>query len=97
MTQKSEPENESSIVQMVAVTKTAAPDPLVMLVVTKSPSDFPDLYVARKNLVTAKVVEATLTHIAAPTLVELHDLMPFGMVILDRQELDEPHIVETWL
>ena len=60
-------------------------------IVYDSPSDFPGSFVARRFEFN-KPTEDVRT---APTLAELHRLLPSGLVRLERNPHDQPHIVEV--
>lgn len=61
--------------------------------VYEHPRDLPDWFVARLWISD----QPTTTVIKAKTLDELRALLPQGMSMMPRHELDDPCIVETWL
>jgi len=69
---------------------------LPMWVITERPTDYPDDYVARLHM-SLPVPVATHVMLRRPTIEALRDLLPFGLVKLDRHEMDDPAIVEVWL
>lgn len=60
-----------------------------------NPEDFPGLYVARKFLVMEEPVP-TLEVITAPTLQELRDQLPWGLMLWPRDPSDPSICVESW-
>ena len=80
-------------------TSWAPPDQLAMWTVTDHPADFPNDFVARKQLIgphgrttwTTEVVTAkTLTEVRA-------EMLARGLTVIPRYANDEPQIVEVWL
>jgi hypothetical protein len=64
--------------------------------VYRDPRDFPGKWVARLHRVTAGVSTPSSVHFVADTLDGVRALLPPGLFRLDRFELDEPHVYETW-
>lgn len=69
---------------------------LPMWVITDHPTDYPDDYVARLHM-SLPVPCATSVMLRRPTIEALRDALPYGLVKLERQVLDDPKIVEVWL
>lgn len=69
---------------------------LSMWVVTQNPTDYPGQFVAREWLIGGDVLGATLNHHVADTLDDVRDLIPPGLVQVDRHPKDDPAIVECW-
>lgn len=69
--------------------------------VYRHPTDYPDKYVARKFTVggggTGGIVRASTDMFVEDTLEDVRALIPSGLVCLERDNRDEPHIVETWI
>lgn len=66
--------------------------------VYERPSDFPDMYVARRFEITAGKAEPTTEFIAAKLLAPVRRAMQErGLYRLDRNPNDEPQVVECWL
>jgi len=72
---------------------------LAMWTVYKHPKDYPNDYVARRFEVDARGPRPTESIIISETLETLRDVLAFEMHLtpLDRNEGDDPVIVETWL
>lgn len=71
---------------------------LEMWTVYWSPLDYPGQFVARKCLIGgAPELQMTNDMYTAATLEELRDLLPPGLVLMPRDESDDPVIVETWI
>lgn len=59
--------------------------------------DFPGVYVARRFVIGPGTVTPT-THVIQRTLPELREEMQRrGLVLMARNETDEPQIVESWI
>lgn len=71
-------------------------DHLPMWVITERPTDYPDDYVARLHM-SLPVPVATRVMLRRPTLEAVRRALPYGLVKLDRHEMDDPKIVEVWL
>lgn len=69
---------------------------LPMWVITERPTDYPDSYVARLHM-SLPVPVATSVILRRPSLDEVRALLPYGLVMLARHEMDAPKIVEVWL
>lgn len=70
---------------------------LEMWTVYDHPADFPDAFVARKWVVRAGGPIATPEVVMGVTLEEVRERLPEGLYPLNRNEGDDPTIVETWL
>lgn len=70
---------------------------LAIWTVYNSPEDYPGLFVVRKWLVTEGVETPTAEVFFADTLGAVRTLIPPGLVLVPRAELDDPVIVESWL
>lgn len=71
---------------------------LLIWTLYRSPKDFPGLFIGRPHATLARGgAQALLSHLEAPSLDELRKQLPIGLIQLDRQSEDEPHIVEVWL
>lgn len=66
---------------------------LTLWVVYDSPIDLPGRFVARKWLNETPTAEL----LQGKTLDELRSRLPGGLYRLDRDEADDPRIVETWI
>lgn len=64
-----------------------------IITIFKSPADYPDKYVAR----VFDVDKPTTLAAVADTYEELQQAIPAGMVRLERNEKDDPVILETWI
>ncbi|SRR6266446_686903 len=78
------------------------PPALRLACVYRQPSDYPDCYVAREWLVTAGALEARLEPLAVCADLEgcrsaVRCALGPAAYRLERSELDDPCIVETWL
>lgn len=72
-------------------------DHLEVWAIYRSPSDYPGQYVARKFLATVPDPTPTTEMFTAATLGEIRALLPPGLNCFDRDDSDDPKIVETWL
>lgn len=72
---------------------------LSMWTVYERPSDYPELYVARRWDIVRHAREPVWTDDVrtAPTLEGLRALLPPGLHCMPRQHGDEPQVVEVWL
>jgi hypothetical protein len=71
---------------------------LAIWTVYDNPTDRPGLFVARRFLVSAKGVRATETVCSSKTLDALRAVLAAqNLTRLDRNEDDDPVIVETWV
>lgn len=71
---------------------------LVIWTVFDHPSDFPDVFIARKSHVNADGLRISQEAIASADLTALRrELAGRGLTSLGRLDDDEPHIVEVWL
>lgn len=61
------------------------------------PADFPSSAVARHWLVGPDGAASSDGLLIAPSLDLLRAMLPAGMVVIPRDERDDPAIVETWL
>ncbi len=71
--------------------------PLRMYVVTRNPTDFPGLYVAREQVIDARGVTPTSWHVVGASLEEVRAQIPPGLFRIARDPSDDAVIVETWL
>jgi hypothetical protein len=69
---------------------------LLVWTVYERPTDYPDHYIARP-FATRGGERPLQVHLQAPSVEELRDKLPHGLVRLERMEGDDPVIVETWL
>lgn len=65
--------------------------------ITRNPSDFPGLYVARRWVVRAGELISTNDIRTAETLDGVREQLPRGLVALRRNPTDDPVIVEVWI
>jgi hypothetical protein len=71
---------------------------LSLYVVFDHPSDFPDSFVVREQIVRGGGSEIVMGDAwTAPTLEEVRKLVPPHLHRLDRSPGDDPNIVEVWL
>lgn len=71
---------------------------LPMWVLYKHPRDFPDKYIARLHVLGSNGYAATPEVLVADELEEVRQQLDAkGLVRLERNENDDPVIVETWL
>ena len=68
---------------------------LLTWVVYRGPSDLPDKIVARPH--SAKLNQPLMFYLAADDLGSLREMLPPGLAHLNRHDLDDPVIVETWI
>lgn len=61
--------------------------------VYQQPTDFPDLFVARRY----ELEQPTSDIRTGSTLEEVRAALPPGLYRLDRHEKDDPKIVEVWI
>lgn len=76
---------------------TVVSDPLIMWVIYEKPSDYPNCFVLRPNLIEADRVIPLSRCFLAPSLEEIREYVPVGLYRLPRDENYDPVIVETWL
>lgn len=73
-------------------------EPLIMWTVYDHPTDFPEVFVARKFRITSLGGKPTPEVIMAPDLYDLRiELSELGLAPMERHATDDPKIVETWL
>lgn len=67
--------------------------------VYRHPTDYPHGYVARMSVIRSPMRGYMPTDlvILGDTLAAVRDALPPGLIRLDRDEEDDPHIVESWL
>ena len=72
---------------------------LPMWTVYENPSDYPNLFVARRfDLVRGEPEpRATGNVLAASSLFELRGMLPIGLRRIPRLHEDEPQVVEVWI
>jgi hypothetical protein len=68
---------------------------LLVWVITDNPRDLPGRFVARPY--SAKNAGSLPVHLEAPSLDEIRELLPAGLVRIGRAKVDDPVVVETWL
>jgi hypothetical protein len=68
-----------------------------MYVIYEKPLDFPNCFVVRRYLISRHGAKLTLDHFTAATLEDARNGIPFGLVRIERDPLDEPQIVESWI
>jgi hypothetical protein len=73
----------------------AMAEALNMWVIYDHPRDMPECFVARLWRIEAGRMIPTIALRAAGTLAEVRDMLPRGLVRLDRWQNDEPQIVEV--
>ena len=67
-------------------------------VIYRYPSDYPNNYVVRRwRLVGLTGLAADKDYQLADSLGEARELVPKGLIQLDRSEGDDPCIVEVWI
>ena len=66
---------------------------LTMWVIYKHPSDYPDEFVARKFILDKPTSEIK----TSDTIETLRLLLPMGLTRVERDDSDDPVIVEAWL
>jgi len=67
---------------------------LCIWTITENPSDFPGKFVARRHVVG---MGATCDCHVADSLEGVRALLPAGLIMLPREEGDDPVIVESWI
>lgn len=75
-------------------------EPFIMWAVYDHPSDFPNVFIARRWDVYADRVEATTSVMTEPVLVHLRERLvteAYCMQKLARTPWDDPTIIEVWL
>jgi hypothetical protein len=72
------------------------PASLVMWVVYRSPSDYPGKFVVRRWSIADALEPELKPEGVVDTLEEARDLIPPGLVCLDRLPSDDPVIKEVW-
>lgn len=81
------------IVTRFNYTRLAFQTTVPIITIFKSPADYPGKYVAR----VFDVGKPTNLAAVADTYEELMQAIPAGMVRLERNEKDDPVILETWI
>lgn len=71
--------------------------PLTMWVVYDHPRDYPDAFVARRWEIAPGVMIATQDAHTAATLEAVRERIPPGLYRINRDQNDEPQIVEVWV
>lgn len=70
----------------------------ICYVIYDRPTDYPHCFVARRWLVMGDELLPEVPPFAVgPTLDAVRDLLPPGLLRMERQEEDDPNIVETWI
>lgn len=70
-----------------------SPGRLVYIVVYDNPRDYPGQYVARLF----EDGRPTAKHVTGDTLQQVRAYIPADLVAIQRDKLDDPCIVETWI
>jgi hypothetical protein len=70
---------------------------LSMWTIYRKPADYPDGYVVREWIIGAAAEPVPGEGKRAVTLEKARELVPPGMYKLNRQDGDDPVIVETWV
>lgn len=72
-------------------------DPLVLWAVFERPSDHPEHFVVRPQIVSQRGVQ--IWHQAWPcdSLSEARHIIPRGLSRMPRHTDDAPHLIETWM
>jgi len=61
------------------------------------PTDYPDVFIARKWVLVSGVAVATHEAVTGPTLQSVRDQIPAGLHRFPRSPEDDVYIVESWL
>lgn len=61
------------------------------------PTDYPEVFIARKWLLVSGVAVATSETVTGPTLQSVRDQIPAGLHCFARSPEDDVYIVESWL
>lgn len=61
------------------------------------PTDYPEVFIARKWLLISGVAVATSETVTGPTLQSVRDKIPPGLHRFPRSPEDDVYIVESWL
>lgn len=73
-------------------------DDFIVWTIYEHPKDYPDRFVARLFTVTPEAgAQPTKYHLLADSLEEIRNLLPPGLVRIERDLADEPQIVERWI
>lgn len=72
-------------------------DELFVYTIYHSPSDFPDQFVMRKHVIRPGATTPTDDVVTADTLENIRKSIPDGLIRLERDECDDPVIVEVWI
>lgn len=86
-------EREDKVVDAFDIRRIIKHTRLPLICVYKNPADYPDKYVARLWDVD---IPTTLVALA-DSLEAIREAKPAEMVILQRQDNDDPVIIETWI
>ena len=70
---------------------------MVMWCVTRNPSDYPGMTVARAHMILPGKSVALRTVLVAATLEAIREQLPHGLARLERDPDDDPIIAEVWL
>lgn len=73
------------------------PSAFSIYTVYNRPKDYPSGYVLRRFEVVQRGSGLTQDTWFAPTLEEIRQFVPVGLVRMLRDEMDDPVIVETWI
>ncbi|RQP58001.1 hypothetical protein DF159_20880 [Burkholderia ubonensis] len=60
------------------------------------PRDYPHSFIARRWTIEGGAAVPCEVAVVAPTLEDVRELLPPGLVRMERNDQDEPQIVETW-
>ncbi len=70
---------------------------LPMWTIYHNPKDYPGMYVVRRALILAGVVQQDPVAYVTTTLADARRAVPAGLFNLGRSPGDEPQIVEVWV
>jgi hypothetical protein len=70
---------------------------LLIWTVYAHPSDYPDWFVARPTIIRPKTSGPMPMHLMAKDLETLRAMLPEGLTRLDRNDADDPTIIEVWV
>ena len=70
---------------------------LFMWTIYDRPRDYPSGFIARPFTITANGPRPAFFALTAQSLAEIRNMLPPGLVRIERDPAGEPHIVECWL
>jgi hypothetical protein len=70
---------------------------LLIWTIYDHPADYPDWFVARPHIIRPKTSGPLPMHLMAKDLETLRAMLPDGLTRLNRQDGDDPTIVEVWV